>query len=200
MTNFLPQDYTVPSTGGNYMKLEKGENVFRVLSSAVVGYEYWTNDNKPVRLKKRPDTVPADMRADQDGQYKFKHFWAFIVWNYKAQAVQMLELTQVSIQTAIENLVLDEDWGDPKNYDIKVMKTGEKMTTEYSVNPKPHTALKPEVIKALGSKDYDLQNLFTGKEVFNVTTSDGKPMPNFDKKDVDDEAFNNAFAEAEAQA
>lgn len=182
--NFLPKDYSVPVAGGNYMKFEKGDNVFRILSHAVVGYEYWTKDNKPVRLLKRPDIIPADMRPDMNKNYTFKHFWAFIVWNYKASAIQMLEVTQVSIQTAISNLVEDVDWGDPMDYDIKVTKTGEKMDTEYTVNPKPHSPIKEEIKQALLNKDYDLNNLFQGKEVFDVKTSDGGSMPSFEKVEM----------------
>lgn len=178
-TTFLPKDYTVPVSGGNYMKFEKGDNVFRVLSSAVVGYEYWNKDNKPVRLQKKPDVLPEDIRTDEYGNKTIKHFWAFIVWNYKAQSIQMLEVTQVSIQTAITNLVEDVDWGDPKNYDIKVTKTGEKMETEYTVSPKPHTPVKEEIRQALENKPFDLTALFIGGEIFDPRTSDGSPMPKF---------------------
>ena len=37
---FLPKNEREPVTS-NYMRFEKGENVFRVLSSAIVGMEYW---------------------------------------------------------------------------------------------------------------------------------------------------------------
>ena len=47
---FLPENYKSPE--GNYMKLQDGENTFRVLSSAIVGWEYWNRDNKPVRSEK----------------------------------------------------------------------------------------------------------------------------------------------------
>jgi len=178
-TDFLPKDYTVPVSGGNYMKLEKGDNVFRVLSSAVVGYEYWNNENKPIRLSKKPDVLPVDMRIDDYGNKNLKHFWAFIVWNYKANAIQMLEITQVSIQEGIANLVKDVDWGDPKRYDIKITKTGEKMDTEYAVSPKPHTPVKAEIEQALLNKNYDLNALFIGGDPFDVKTSDGEAMPDF---------------------
>jgi hypothetical protein len=59
MDEFLPTNYEVPVSDGNYMKLKIGENRFRVLSSAIVGYEYWTKDNKPVRSRTLWEEVPG---------------------------------------------------------------------------------------------------------------------------------------------
>ena len=39
---FLPKGYELPVSDGGYMKLEKGENKFRVLSEAITGQEVWT--------------------------------------------------------------------------------------------------------------------------------------------------------------
>lgn len=179
MKNWLPENYEVPQPKGNYMKFEKGDNVFRVLSSPVIGYEYWNKDNKPVRLHSYPETFPADARIDENGRAAIKHFWAFIVWNYKASKIQMLEITQASIQGALSNLVSDVDWGDPKGYDIKVTRVGEKLDTEYTVNPKPHLPIKPEINIEFSNTNYDLDNLFRGEDVFDVKNSDGSPIPNF---------------------
>jgi len=167
MNNFLPNDYKVPQGAGNYMKFQDGENNFRVLSSAVVGYEYWNRDNKPVRLKEMPQQAPIDLRDEKDGSPgKIKHFWAFMVWNYEAKAVQVLELTQKSVMGAIKALVDNSKWGDPKRYDITVTKTGDGLDTEYSVMPNPHAEFSEEVKSNLLSKAYNLQNLFEGKDVF----------------------------------
>ena len=178
-TNFLPKDYEVPVQSGNYFKLEKGDNVFRVLSSAIVGYEYWNNDNKPMRLERHPETLPADARIEESGKVAIKHFWAFIVWNYKASKVQMMEITQATIQSAINNLVSDEDWGDPKAYDIKITRTGDKLETEYSVSPKPHSPIKPDIQSAFSNTPFSLNNLFVGEDVFDVKNSDGTATPTF---------------------
>ncbi len=175
MNDFLPKDYELPVTGGNYMRLEKGDNLFRVLSSAVVGYEYWTDENKPMRLKKVPEFTPPNMRKDSN----LKHFWAFVVWNYKAGKVQVLEITQSTIQSAINNLVDDVDWGSPKGYDIKVNRQGDGLETEYTVSPKPHMPVKAEIKQEYEGTPIDLQNLFNGGDPFKPTTSNGSPMPTF---------------------
>lgn len=178
-TAFLPDGYEAPVTISRYMKLEEGDNTFRVLSSAVVGYEYWNTEGRPIRLKKYPETLPSDIRRERDGTSRIKHFWAFTVWNYSVGKVQMLEITQSTIQNGIRNLVSDVDWGNPKGYDIKIIRSGEGLETEYTINPKPHSAVKPEIISELANTPVDLQNLFVGLDVFDVRSSDGKPAPVF---------------------
>lgn len=166
MTAFLPEGYEAPVIGGGYMKLQDGDNVFRVLSSAIVGYEYWNTENKPIRSDKPFESTP-DIKNDKDGKpTKVKHFWAFVVWNYATKNVEILQLTQSSIQGAITNLVQDEDWGNPQKYDIKVNRTGAGIDTEYSVNPKPHKEIDPEVLKAFSEKPINLKALYTGANPF----------------------------------
>lgn len=165
-TSFLPEGYEAPVSTGGYMKLQDGDNVFRVLSSAIIGYEYWTNENKPIRSKV-PFTETPNIKVDKDGKpQKPKHFWAFVVWNYNTKNVEILELTQATIQSAITNLVKDEDWGDPKKYDIKVSRTGSGIETEYAVNPKPHKELDSEIAEAFMDKTINLEVLYDGGNPF----------------------------------
>ncbi len=175
MDKFLPENYEVPASYGNYMKLEKGDNIFRVLSSAVIGYEYWNDEDKPIRLKTKPEQIPLDMRKDSN----LKHFWAFAVWNYKAGKIQVLEVTQKTIQETIKTFVEDVDWGSPKGYDIKITRTGDKLETSYTVSPKPHTPIKLDIKSVYENTPVDLENLFKGEDPFEVTTSDGSPVPKF---------------------
>lgn len=138
MDDFLPTDYEVPATGGNYMKLRIGENRFRVLSSAIVGYLYWTKENKPVRSRSLWDEIPEDARLEE-GVFKPKHFWAFLVYNYEAKKMQILEVTQNTIMTAITAYVRNPKWGDPKTYDMAITATGEGLSREYATIAEPHS-------------------------------------------------------------
>ena len=64
-----------------------------------MGYEYWNRQGKPVRLHEMPEEMPADIRDVKSARRepeRVKHFWAFIVWNYEAKRLQMLEITQSS--------------------------------------------------------------------------------------------------------
>jgi hypothetical protein len=158
--SFLPTNYEQPRTGGNYMKFQKGENKFRILSKPILGFEDW-KDNKPLRF--RMDSKPL---KPIDPKKSIKHFWAMIVWNYQDSQIQILEITQSTIQSAIRNLAADEDWGSPFNYDIKVTRKGEGMETEYSVIASPKKPVTDEIKEALLNKPVNLEALFEGEDPF----------------------------------
>ena len=172
--SFLPKGYSAPKVEGNYYRFEKGQNRFRIMSSAIVGYEYWTVDKKPVRSRSPFKSVPADAKLDE-GVFKPKHFWAFVVWNEEVGRVQILEITQTTIMSAIEALVKNPKWGAPQGYDIVITATGDGMEREYNVVPEPHTPAPDKDI----SNIY-LEELYTGGDPFAAKTSDGTPVPNFD--------------------
>lgn len=168
MDNFLPDDYLIPSTS-NFMKFNEGENTFRVLSYAIIGWEYFKSDNKPVRQRESFETIPSDIKKDG----RVKPFWAFVVYNYEAKRVQILELTQKGIMKTIQGYTKNHKWGNPKEYDFIVSKEGSGLDTEYSttVNPKSPA---PEV----SIPQFDLNALYEGKDPFEaVLTSDGTPVP-----------------------
>ena len=62
MTNFLPDNYKIPTTS-NYMKFAEGKNTFRVLSSAITGWEYFTTENKPVRQKEAFEMIRHQLQT-----------------------------------------------------------------------------------------------------------------------------------------
>jgi hypothetical protein len=161
---FLPEGYEVP-VSSNYMKLQQGENRFRVLDSAIIGQEFWieTKDGrKPVRKHKDEAISPNELGADAT----IKHFWAFPVYNVNAKKVQILELTQKSIMNAVNNLVKSEDWGNPKEYDIIVTKEGEGMQTEYHVVPTPKKKLDAGIVQLYKDMNIDINQLFDGDDPF----------------------------------
>jgi hypothetical protein len=167
MNTFLPDNYERPATsGGNYAKLEDGQNRFRVLSAAKVGWLYWNTQNKPIRLAEKPDNTPEDIRVENGKADKIKHFWAFVVWNYRDSKVQILEITQASIQGPLEDLVTNPEWGDPKEYDITITKKGQKLDTEYTVQPSPQKAVPIEAHAAYRAVKIDLDALFRGEDPF----------------------------------
>lgn len=166
MDNFFPEaDYKIPTTS-NYMKLVEGKNKFRVLSSAIVGYEYWNTSNKPIRSKEGFDELPDDIKRDKDGNARINHFWAFIVWNYEAKRIQILELTQKTIMNAIKAYVDNEAWGNPKGYDIVVTRSGTALTTEYQVIANPHSSVPNEADEAFKTKKVKLEALYSGGDPF----------------------------------
>ncbi len=173
MSDFLPNDYTPPKQTSNYMKLEPGENVFRILSEKpIIGYEYWTTENKPVRSEKMIKERPVDLKVSNENFHwtaAVKHFWAFVVWDYSGEDIKILEITQASIQTPLTSLFKNEDWGHPSDYDITINREGEGMETRYSVMPKPHKELSEEIKKAFSSKKVNLEALFSSDDPFAET-------------------------------
>jgi len=158
--DFLPTDYVAPQGNSNYFKFEKGENRFRILSKPIIGWLDW-NDKTPLRF--RMDAKPSQ---PINPNKPIKHFWAFIVHNAKTNSIQILEITQSSIQGAIQQLSKDADWGAPYGYDIKVVKTGDGMETQYAVNPVPHKPVSQEVKDLLAAKPIDLEKLYDGTDPF----------------------------------
>lgn len=161
MKNFLPDNYELPETSGNYMRFQNGINRFRILGSATIGYEYFTVENKPKRSKE-----PFENTPDIKEKGKVKVFWAFPVWNYQTNSIQILELTQKTIMSAIKFLVDNPIWGNPQKYDITVTKTGEGLDTEYSVMPNPHSEINKTIIDEFMGRTIDIEKLFTGENPF----------------------------------
>lgn len=159
-TFFQDNNYKMPSTD-NYMKFKEGENTFRVLSSAIVGYEYFNKENKPVRSK-----LPFDDTPDIKDGGEVKHFWAFCVWNYADERVQILQLTQKGIMTFMQNLISNKRWGNPQGYDITVNRTGSGMNTEYTYMANPHSVLEDNIAEAWSKAKIDLNELYTGGDPF----------------------------------
>lgn len=184
--SFLPEGYKVPESAGKYMKFEQGENTFRVLGSAITGWEHWVDEGdkrKPVRTRE-DDGIDVSLLGDPD---EVKHFWAFPVWNYAAKAVQVLEITQRGIQKKLATLARSK-WGDPTNYDIVVTKTGEKLKTEYEANPLPPSQVPAEAVEAWKKVQpkFDLERLYDNGDPF----GEEEKKSDTDEINVDDIPFN----------
>lgn len=176
--SFLPQSYEPPQTG-NYMRLQTGDNRFRTLGPAIVGNMYWVTENgakRPVRHRTDEPIDPLELPVDQAGKReRIQHFWAFPVWNRASNQVQILELTQSTIQGPIRTLAESSDWGDPTDYDIIVTKKGSGMDTEYNVIPAPKTPTPAEAVAEYQRINPNLDALFTGGDPF---ASTAKPTSN----------------------
>ena len=134
-----------------YVKLEPGENRFRVLEVPTTGYIVWEN-KKPTRYKDRSD-VPA-------GAEDVKHFWFVPVW--MNDAVKFLEMAQKTVIKELAFFDTNEDWGDLFDYDVIVHREGEGMETQYRTAPVPKKPL-PKAAKdawATMKDDYKPEELF----------------------------------------
>ena len=170
--SFLPDNYKpLAPAGGGYMKLTPGENRIRILGSmnddpptAIRGMVGWIAGDEGNR---KPDRSPVGEKVDASlYEEKPKEFFAMIVWNYGSEQISILEVTQQSIIGEIVSLANDEDWGDPKEYDISIVKTGEGMETRYNTVPKPKKAQTKEIQQAFADAEINLMALFSGDDPF----------------------------------
>lgn len=182
---FLPDGTSIPASEGRYMRFAEGENKFRVLGSAIIGYELWV-EGKPVRRKDKSEFTPEQLaKADVNkftGNKKVpQYFWAFPVWNYQTKKTEILEITQVTIMRAVEDYLNDDDYGkNPQEYDLIVTRDegGEKV--EYRVKAKPPKEMDDEVKE--GSKNFtvNLEALYKGEDPFKVQEVDFTEIDNYD--------------------
>lgn len=163
--SWLPQDYKAPMGNSSYTKLEDGENKVRIITAPIIGYEDWDN--------KRPLRYRMENRPDHpiDPEKPIKHFWSFVVWNYKTQKIEIFHVTQRMIQRKIEYLSRDSDWGDPTGYDIKIEKSGSAKETKYEVSPTPKREVDFEIQEAFHDRPVDLDEMFRSGDPF-VTTEE----------------------------
>jgi hypothetical protein len=116
--------------------------------------------------KERWTTIPVDADINGKNGWNQKNFWAFVVWNFDTKAVEILEITQTTIQTALEELINSEEWGDPLGYSITVNRKGDNLETEYSVVPSPAQPTPTDIIQKFLEKPINLEALFTGRNPF----------------------------------
>lgn len=160
--DFLPENYESPKTSSYYTKLQEGENRIRILSRPILGWEDWA-DKKPVRYRfnQKPE-------HSIDASKPIKHFWAFIVFNYHEEEIQIMQITQATLIRSIESLCKDSDWGSPFGYDIKIHKTGKDKETKYSLNPVPHKPIDPYIVKCFHDRPINLEALFDSADPFAI--------------------------------
>lgn len=183
MNDFLPNDYEVPQKPGNYMKFKDGENRFRILARPIFGYEWWEQDGetrKPVRVRMEDKIVMTEESE------KAKHFWAMPVYNYNQESIQILEITQATVQKAIKALAKDKDWGSPLGYDLVVTRTGKELNTEYQVQPKPAKELDKAIKDKFGEITINLEALFDGEDPF-ASEINVNDVPDFMKEEEEEE-------------
>lgn len=177
MNSFLPSGYKAPQSSGQFMKLQDGENKFRIMTPAVIGWEGW-KENKPFRRKGvTKNVMENEVDIDRYGKPKINHFWAFVVWDYADKKIKVLSITQSSIQKKIENYYISDDWGDPvNNYDFIVKRYKEGDMTKYDVLAIPPKVTPTEIADAFREAEVDLEKLFTNEYPMQEANPDAIPF------------------------
>ncbi len=175
MNDFLPKGYETPESERNYMEFAEGMNTFRILSPAIVGYEWFEDAGDGGRVPRRVRTeeeIPTEVRNAANDRDRAKHFWALMVYNYHTQSIQVLKLKQKTIQRAIEAYTKNPKWGNPMGYDLTVekVKTGSReRDVKYTVIPEPPTPLDAGIAELAKHIPVRLEALYDGEDPFAVT-------------------------------
>ena len=177
MNDFLPQGYEPPKATGKYTRFEDGKTTrVRVMCSPVIGWEYWdkVTTNKPVRLPYNEESYKfavseAKKNPDQSKDGKVSHFWAMVVWNYDSKQLEIMQITQKTIQSSIRNYAADEEYGSPINYDLKITKKKDGDKTNYEIMTGVPKAAPDEALSEFAKWDINLRALFLCKDPFDTT-------------------------------
>jgi len=162
--SFLPKNYELPTAETGYLRLTEGSHKFRVMSDALLGRIVWIDAKYTEDGKSKPKRYKMDEKMIQNKEW---HFWAFVVWNYKTERFQILDITQRTIQREITDLWNTKEWGDPHSYDISIKRTGTSMDdTVYTVQGIPHAPLPEEIKEAYDKLNFNLDALFENKDPF----------------------------------
>jgi hypothetical protein len=176
MTNtqdpFFPTGYEVPSAVSDFLNFkENNKYTVRILSKPSMGFEGWiTKDGKavPVRKEGVVDTFTAEevaqFRPDLDGKQQTKAFWCFLVWNYDAKKIQLMEVTQKTIMNALKNFYDDQRLGDLRGYDIRITVGKRTDKPMHSVTNYSKEEISDEVKKALAETKLSTADIFKTKK------------------------------------
>lgn len=114
--------YQPPSEGGGkFLKLADGETA-------------------RVRITSLPVIFQNEYRAGEEVNISTR--FAFVVWNHDQDCAQIWQTNAATYGQQISSLLDDEEYGDWREYDVKISRSGEKAQTRYNVRP--------------GTKRYDL--------------------------------------------
>lgn len=174
--DFLPSKYT-PSVS-EFMKLDEGSNIVRIASTPLIGYIWWVDEtgtpkkkgemvkkgDKPIRVGFE-DSLPADVESA-------KEFWMVKVYDFATDSVRVLEITQSTIIRSLNDLIINEKWGDPRNYNLDIKKDGKGQQTKYSVLPEPKEDLDEEIQEKINTSRVDLNRYLSPVDPFGDDDSD----------------------------
>lgn len=172
----IPDTFEPKSTQSNYTKLIAGKHRLRILGDAITGYLWWVEEADGTR---KPTRIPADQTAPVEFAESVRKFLTFPVWNYELSRIQVLEVTQATIQRELKALEKDADWGDLLTYDVEITREGTDMqNTKYRVSPKPKSELSKEIQETVkGSGLPVLEVLFDGGDPFSAEKVEESDLP-----------------------
>jgi hypothetical protein len=173
---------------GNYLNpssINEGDTTRITLlgDKSLAGYEVWGTNSEGKRVSMKFRTQPAredlqerasELNVTLKGDEKAKGFYAFFVYSYDAEKVQVFQFSQASLIDPIIASLSDEEIGaEPWSYDFKISATGTGMDKRYSAMCVPGKRRQAPVEKKINAAweevqeaGADLSNLLVGADVF----------------------------------
>ena len=164
MNDFFNEE--IPSTPSRYTKIKENETrKLRILSSPTPMWEYWTLDNKPVRVPvvKWID-APKSPRPDR----KTRYTWALTVYNYDTNQVELWQCGQRQIIDSLLGYAQDPDFWSPLDYDIKVTRTWKDLETKYSVKALQKQSIAEDINMIVKTSHVNHRALFFSADPFDT--------------------------------
>lgn len=170
----------------------------RVLSEFIDGKSVWGEDKEGRRIVTRR-RKGEPMLVGAIGVNKFtgkpesiKQFIAAVVYNYTTQQLEVFETDKSTIIGQIVDMENNEDWGDCREYDLTISRTGEKMETKYSILPSNKTKFAVKIDKK-ELQSINLDALYVGGDPFSSEQVYEENVPqersaedSFDPKDFEE--------------
>lgn len=132
--------------GSDFLRLEEGKTVVRVMGNPVKFYVNWlTLPNGKKRKVVTPIGSPALMQKLDDAGFRRSPRWMTRVLDRTSSdasehSFKLLEIGS-QIKNGITALRKDDDWGPVSKYDITITRGQPGDNPLYSVNPRPHKDL-----------------------------------------------------------
>lgn len=168
---FLPDDYRVPKKRDQFMKLEPGTHNIRIMTAPIRGWVFFSepieDGHKVLRPVRRTEElgdftaeemIAASAKTNEKGELEgSRHFWILLVYNYALKRFQVLEITQVKLLDQLMALYKNEHYGDMRDYDIAITRTGTgKNDSKYNAIPAPPKLLAAEIQEQFEELKYNL--------------------------------------------
>ena len=164
---------TPPNVSKYVSKFDLWDSKFRVLWKPWVYREFYTNkknDDWKIVVWRGKDEPSSDYFEEnaQLGDYGKQLFfvWALPAWDYKQEAVVVLQLKKRSLVNQMYDYSNNKDWWDPTKYDITINKSGSGKETRYSLTPVPPKELSKEIKQEIKNTPINVSVLIDNGDPF----------------------------------
>ncbi len=140
-------DWNAADSGGksDFMRLEEGENIARVMGNPVQFYVHWlTLPDGSKRKVNSPIDTPQLVRRLEDSGFKRQARWLIKVLNRNGEEFQVLEVGS-QVYNGVKSLYNNSRWGKVTNYDITINRGPKGSQPLYSVTPNPKEQIPSEL-------------------------------------------------------